>query len=97
MPRPLSELNLSENQELTFELALAIIIRKRRIELGMSQEEVADDVLGQSHISMLERGVREIGMGRFIVLARKLKMEPDELLRKVVEMVESMGKSDTSK
>jgi len=63
----------------------------------MSQEEVADDVLGQSHISMLERGVREIGMGRFIVLARKLKMEPDELLRKVVEMVESMGKSDTSK
>lgn len=94
MPRPLSELNLSENQELTFELALAIIIRKRRIELGMSQEEVADDVLGQSHISQLERGQREVGMRRFIVLARKLKMEPDELLRKVVEMVESMGKSD---
>lgn len=85
MPRPLSELNLSKNQELTFELALAIVMRQRRIELGMSQEEIADDTLTQSHISMLERGQREIGMGRFVKLARKLKMEPDELLRAVVK------------
>ncbi len=51
----------------------------------MSQEEIADDTLTQSHLSMLERGLREIGMGRFVKLARKLKMEPDELLRAVME------------
>lgn len=85
MSRPPSKLSIPDGKELTFELALALIIRERRKELAMSQEDLADDTLTQSHISFLESGKREIGMSRFILLARKLQMEPWELLREVVE------------
>lgn len=65
--------------------AIALISRERRMELGMSQKDLANGTLTQSHISFLESGKREIGMSRFILLARKLQMEPWELLRAVVE------------
>lgn len=88
MPRPSSELKLPKNQKLSFELALALIIRERRAALGMSQEDLADDSLTQSHVSMLESGKRDVGVTRFIILARRLDVEPWELMREVVKRME---------
>ncbi len=78
------------NEVLTVEKALAVIVRARRLELGMSQEDVqGDQNLSQSYLSKIELGKREVGLVRFIQLARRLHMEPDQLLRQVLDLMQS--------
>ncbi|MBN9400558.1 MAG: helix-turn-helix transcriptional regulator ['Candidatus Kapabacteria' thiocyanatum] len=88
MPRKLSELKVPEGGKLSFELALALIIRERREELGLSQESLESDDVNQSQISKLERGKQKVYMPMFVALAKKLEMEPWDLLREVAAMVE---------
>jgi len=60
------------------------------MELGLSQEDLqGEDNITQSTISKIELGLREIGIGGFFVLARKLKLEPDVLLRRVVARMDA--------
>lgn len=81
---------IPKGKKLTAALALAVVVRERRMELGLSQEDLqGEDELTQSHVSKIEHGRREIGIGIFIVLARKLRMEPYELLKEVVARMDS--------
>ncbi len=88
MPRKLSELKVPEGGKLSFELALALIIRERREELGLSQESLESDDVNQSQISKLERGKQKVYMPMFVALASKLKIEPWDLLREVAAKME---------
>jgi transcriptional regulator with XRE-family HTH domain len=58
------------------------IIKQRRIELGMSQEDLAKKVgyAGKSAISKLEAGERKIYQAQLLVLAKALQTTPSFLL-----------------
>jgi transcriptional regulator with XRE-family HTH domain len=88
MPRPSSKLSIPANKKLSFELALAVIVRERRAALGLSQESLVDTDLTQSHLSMIENGQREIGIKRFVALAKRLEVEPWDLLKEVLKRME---------
>lgn len=83
MARRLSELELPKRGNLSAAQALAVVVRERRLTLGLSQEDLEDDQLTQSHVSKIERGQLELGIGRFIVLAGKLDWTPSELIEQV--------------
>lgn len=85
MARSLSELELPERGKLSAAQALAVVVRERRLALGLSQEDLEEDQLTQSHISKIERGQLELGIGRFILLAGKLKWSPSELIEQVTK------------
>lgn len=78
MPRKLSDLHIPD--EITPEIALAIVVRQRRQELNLSQEQLGEVDLGQALISRVENGEREIGMRTLIRLAAILQMTAGELM-----------------
>ena len=56
-------------------------IRKRRDELGIKQEQLAEMVdLSVSYVGALERGEKVPSMGTFIDIANALKVSTDTLL-----------------
>lgn len=83
-------MKIPKNKKLSPEQAFAVILRERRIALGLSQADLEDDGVDRSYISKLELGKRQIGLRGIIVIARKLGMTPWELVREVV--VRSEGK-----
>ena len=57
-------------------------IRRRRQELGLSQEELADEAgLHRTYVSLLERGLRSASIVTIVKLARALKTTGSELLK----------------
>jgi transcriptional regulator with XRE-family HTH domain len=57
-------------------------VRGRRLELGMSQEQLALDAgMKRSYVSELERGLRNPTVRALGRLAEALKLEPEALLR----------------
>jgi transcriptional regulator with XRE-family HTH domain len=57
-------------------------IRERRIELSMSQEELAEKTnLHRNYVGAIERGERNISLLIFLRLARGLNMTPVALLQ----------------
>ena len=59
-------------------------VRRRRLELGFSQEDLADaSGMHSTAIGRLERGEREPRLGTIVVVARALAVAPAELLRGV--------------
>ena len=91
MPRPLKELKIPKNRKLTPELAFAVVVRERRIALGMDQAELEDDGMDRSYVSKIELAQRQVALRGIITIARKLGMEPDDLLREVVRRMEGKG------
>lgn len=74
---------------LTPELALAIIIRERRKELGLLQADLEGDAdMDRSYISKLERGLQQPRLRAIIHLEKVLRFQPGELLKKVRELTE---------
>ena len=56
-------------------------IRKRRKELGVSQEELADRAgLHRTYVGAVERGERNVSFYNILRLSRALKEDPGELL-----------------
>lgn len=57
-------------------------IRKRRIELGMSQESLARKAgySGKSAIAHIEKGERELPLSKLIAIAEALYTTPGELM-----------------
>ena len=75
------------------------IIRQRRRELGLTQVDLqlgsVDDVeISQSHISNLERGLKQPCLRTMLHLERVLELPPGELFRRVRLAVESTNESN---
>ena len=57
-------------------------VRERRLELGMSQETLAETSgLHRTYVGSLERGERNVALLNIVRLARALDLDPGELLR----------------
>ena len=57
-------------------------IKVRRVELGMTQAELAQKLpVGQSNLSYIERGERDVGIKLLEKIAEALKCKPEYLLR----------------
>jgi transcriptional regulator with XRE-family HTH domain len=55
-------------------------LRRRRRELGLSQEDLADDAaLSANYIAKLETGVREPGLKALMRLSEALEVSKDEI------------------
>lgn len=64
------------------EQALGDIIRSRREELGLSQEQFAFECgLHRTYISQLERGHKSPTLRVLFLIAAALEMPPDEIVR----------------
>jgi transcriptional regulator with XRE-family HTH domain len=64
--------------------AFGAAVRKRRQELGWSQEEFADRCgLHRTYIGGIERGERNVWLKNIIVLGVALKAHPAELVRSI--------------
>jgi transcriptional regulator with XRE-family HTH domain len=61
--------------------ALADVIRQRRSELGLTQEQLADKAeLHRNYLSGIERGAYNIGVSNLVALAKALQTTASELL-----------------
>lgn len=70
------------SQRKTAEQLLGDVIRSRREELSLSQEDLALECgLHRTYISQLERGQKSPTLRALIMIAKALKIEPAELVR----------------
>jgi transcriptional regulator with XRE-family HTH domain len=61
--------------------ALADVIRTRRVELGLTQEQLADGTeLHRNYLSGIERGAYNIGVSNLVTLAKALNTTASVLL-----------------
>lgn len=90
MPRPLRELKVPRNKTLTADQAFAFVLREKRLELGLTQEDMESDrTLDRSYISKLELAKREVGLKAIFHLAERLGMKPSELIDLVDERMKT--------
>jgi len=84
MPRPLNPLNIPAGVDMTPEIAFAQILRARRQKLELSQTDLTgEEEFDQAYISKLELGQRQVCIRGIFHLARKLQMEPEDLIAEV--------------
>jgi len=69
-------------EQKTFEKALAIVIRRTRLALGLSQEELAHQVgLHRTYMSDIEKGRRNLTLHTLVMLADGLQVSCRYLIR----------------
>ena len=57
-------------------------IKVRRVELGMTQADLAEKLsVGQSNLSYIERGKRDVSVSLLAEIAQALKCRPEEFFR----------------
>ena len=57
-------------------------IKVRRVELGMTQGELAEKLsVGQSNLSYIERGERDVSVSLLAEIAQALKCKPEEFFQ----------------
>jgi transcriptional regulator with XRE-family HTH domain len=84
MPRPLRELELPYGVPRTPEEAFAKVVRERRLELGLTQSDLEDEnAIDRSYISKLELAKRVPDLLVIFHIAKKLHLDPSELMRRV--------------
>ena len=76
-----------EREKLTLERAFAIVLRERRMALGLHQKDLeADDgTMDRSYISRLEHGRRQVCLRGIFHLADVLGMSTGELMDAVAD------------
>lgn len=90
MPRSVNPLKIPKGKPLTPELAFALVLREKRMALGLTQYDLEDDEsMDHSYISRLELGKRQVCLRGIIVIARKLQMEPEDLLAEVMKRLKA--------
>lgn len=65
-----------------FAQALGVEIRRRRSELGLTQESVARP-MGRSFLSLVERGRLTPSLGSLLIIAQRLDTSAADILRSV--------------
>ena len=89
MPRPPRPLKLPPGAKITPEVAFAQVLRERRLALGLLQADLeGDGALDQSTISKLELGKMEVGLRGILYLAKRLEIDPGDLVREVARKLE---------
>ena len=84
MPRPLRELELPYGVPKTPTEAFAKVVRERRLELGLTQSDLEDETaLDRSYISKLELAKRVPDLLAIFHIAKRLQLEPHELILRV--------------
>lgn len=84
MPRSLRELDLPYGVPRTPAEAFAMVVRERRLELGLTQSDVEDEQsFDRSYISKLELAKRTPDLKAIFHIASKLQLQPHELVRRV--------------
>ncbi|MEY3385564.1 MAG: hypothetical protein RIR53_375 [Bacteroidota bacterium] len=64
--------------------AFALVVRERRLELGLTQSDLEDDAsFDRSYVSKLELAKRTPDLVAIFHIATKLRLEPHELIRRV--------------
>jgi transcriptional regulator with XRE-family HTH domain len=59
-------------------------IRDRRVELGLSQEELAEKAdLHRTYVGGVERGERNVSLENIVRIARALQIVPSRLLERI--------------
>lgn len=65
---------------------LGSVIKKKRVKLGLSQEELADaSLIHRTYISQIERGLKGITITVLFSIAESLNTTPSQLLKEVEE------------
>ncbi|WP_448028235.1 helix-turn-helix domain-containing protein [Brevibacillus borstelensis] len=68
---------------------LGNVIRKKREDFGLSQEELADmSEIHRTYISQIERGLKGVTIKVLFSIAASLKTTPSEILKEVEEQYE---------
>lgn len=84
MPRPLRELQLPYGIPSDPVEAFAMVVRERRLELGLTQSDMEDEgSFDRSYMSKLELAKRTPDLTAIFHIAKKLNLTPHELLRRV--------------
>lgn len=69
---------------LKIEQAFGLILKKNRIDMKLSQEELAlRSNLDRTYVSLLERGQRKPTLNTIFVLSTSLNMNPSDLIKEV--------------
>ena len=64
--------------------SFGLAVRRRRVDLGLSQEELASEAgLHRTYISLIERGLRSASIETIIKLAKALNTTGSQLLQNV--------------
>jgi transcriptional regulator with XRE-family HTH domain len=74
--------------------ALSLALQKRRIALGLSQDELADKAgLHRTYVSLIERKSCNFSIKIYMRLAFALDVDPAELMRQAAELAAIGSKS----
>jgi transcriptional regulator with XRE-family HTH domain len=88
MPRPLRELQLPYGSPQNEVEAFAIVVRQRRLELGLTQGDLEDeDSCDRSYVSKLELAKRTPDLRAIFHIAEVLKLRPSELIDRVERLL----------
>lgn len=88
MARPVQVVTISKDNPLTPELALAVVIREKRLAKGLKQADMeGDEGMDRSYISKLELGQRQINLRGVLHIAEKLGVLPGDLLNEVYKLL----------
>ena len=90
MPRPFRELQLPYGVPRDEVEAFALVLRQRRIELGLKQSDFeGEESFDRSYMSKLELAKRSPDLRAIVHIARILQLKPHELLQRVETLLES--------
>jgi transcriptional regulator with XRE-family HTH domain len=72
---------LTEQQRLSIRVAFGKKVRSKRLEVGISQEELAfQSGLHRTYVGSVERGERNISLENIYLLAKSLNCKPSEFV-----------------
>lgn len=75
------EVLLTDNERITIKLAFGAILRRKRLALGLSQEELAfRSGLHRTYTGSVERGERNLSLENIFLFAKALECHPRELI-----------------
>lgn len=75
---------MSEQPSVDIRVRFGLAVRKRRNELGISQEDFAEQAdLHRTYVSDLERGKRNVSLENIEKLAKALKLSISDLMKGV--------------
>jgi transcriptional regulator with XRE-family HTH domain len=70
-----------KSAQVTEQQAFGLAVRARRIQLGVSQETLADDAqLHRTYVGSVERGERNVSLRNIFAIASALQIDPSELI-----------------